>query len=238
MSGREIWPQVVEVEVNSRCNRRCSYCPQAYDWFRKPDRRMDRSLFEAIITQLAEIRFAGRLSFHMYNEPLLHPGLEDLVAHARTRVPLAWLVVYTNGDRLDDRRYSALMDAGIDHFLVTRHSGPPLPARPFQRVRRLGDFMMSNRGGLVGAPVTSRLPCFGPSEMMMIHHDGAVVLCHEDAAEQRVMGWADRQPLKEIWSSPEFVRLRHLLEAGERGAAGGQCAVCDNRLHPLPDTAI
>lgn len=232
------WFQVVEIEVSSHCNRRCAYCPQSQDWFRKPQHFLDRSVFESIIDQLAELEFSGRLSFHMYNEPLLHPQLEDLVAHARGSLPGAWLVLYTNGDLLDDRRHAALLQAGIDHFLVTRHSGRSFAERPFQQVRQAGDFMLSNRGGLVGAPVSWNLPCYGPSEMLMIHHDGTVVLCHEDAAGQRPMGRVDRQSLREIWQSEEFVRLRALLEAGDRRGAGHQCAVCDNRLHPLPDTAI
>lgn len=232
------WFQVVEIEINSSCNRHCSYCPQSLPWFRKPDHRMDRIIFDEIIAQLVDLSFAGRLSFHMYNEPLLHPGLEELVAYARAQLPLAWLVLYTNGDLLDDCRHAALSDAGIDSFLVTRHGRGGMPDRAFQRVRHLGEFMMSNRGGLVGSPAASRLPCYGPSEMLMIHHNGAVVLCHEDANGQRVMGWVNQQSLHDIWLSPEFVRLRRLLEAGDRLSAGGQCAVCDNRLHPLPDTAI
>ena len=232
------WFQVVEIEVSSRCNRRCVYCPQSHEWFRQPQHYMDRTIFDSIIAQLTDLKFAGRLSFHMYNEPLLHPHLEDLVAHARRHLPSAWLVLYTNGDLLNDSRHAALLDAGIDHFFVTRHSGGAFKERPFQRVRWAGDFMLSSRGGLVGDPVSWNLPCFGPSEMLMIHHDGTVVLCHEDAAGKRPMGRIDRQSLREIWGSEEFVRLRSLLEAGDRLGAGHQCAICDNRLHPVPDTAI
>lgn len=239
LQGGSHWFQVVEIEVSSHCNRRCSYCPQSLDWFRKPEHHMDERLFRRIIAQLTEIEFAGRLSFHMYNEPLLHLGLEELVKWARHNLPLAWLVLYTNGDLLDDRRYATLSEAGIDHFLVTRHSDRrQIPERPFQHIRHIGDFMMSSRGGLVGKAVSWRLPCYGPSEMLMIHHDGTVVLCHEDAPGQRPMGRADHQTLREIWESKEFVRLRHLLEAGDRQGAGGLCSICDNRLHPLPDTAI
>lgn len=232
--------QVVEIEVNSRCNRHCSYCPQSLSWFRKPDQRMDESLFESIIEQLAELQFAGRLSFHMYNEPLLHPDLERLVAFARSRLALAWFVLYTNGDLLNQQRYDALLAAGIDHFLVTLHHDRPshLPTRPFQEVRRRGEFTLSNRAGLVGQTVVSKLPCYGPSEMLMIHHNGAVVLCHEDAAEQQVMGWLSQQSILEIWQSEKLVKIRQHLEQGDRINACHLCNGCDNRLHPLPDTAI
>lgn len=199
---------------------------------------MAPELFESIIHQLSELAFCGRLSFHMYNEPLLHPELEKLVAYARSKLPMAWLVLYTNGDRLNDNRYSALLDAGIDRFLVTRHSGHQYAERPYQVVRYAGEFMLSNRAGLMKKSSHPKLPCYAPSEMMMIHHDGAVVLCHEDASSKEIMGWADKQTLIEIWQSEHFERHRNLLVTGCRKSAGGLCAICDNRLHPLPDTAI
>lgn len=232
------WFQVVEIEVSSKCNRRCKYCPQTYKWFRKPEHLMDKALFKHIISQLTELAFAGRLSFHMYNEPLLHPGLEELVAHARSMLPLAWLVIYTNGDLLTDERYNSLLNAGIDRFLVTRHNPGFFARRTFQEIRYAGEFMLSNRAGLINHSDSIRLPCFAPCEMMMIHHDGSVVLCHEDAACQAVMGSADRQTLCEIWFSESFKRYRSILTRGDRNKAGELCAICDNRLHPLPDTAI
>ena len=230
--------QVVEIEVNRHCNRRCSYCPQSYPWFRKPEVLMEEALFDRIVEELGEMDFAGRLSFHTYNEPLLHPRLDSLVARARPLVPKAWFVLYTNGDFLSDERHGALLEAGIDHFLVTRHNGRPIPARPFQEQQLAGDFMISNRGGLMGPGHAGGLACHAPNEMLMIHQNGAVVLCHEDATARQVMGWAGRQTLRDIWLSEEFSRLRRLLLEGKRGSAGGQCATCDNRLHPLPDTAI
>ncbi len=232
------WFQVVEIEINHRCNLRCSYCPQSLDWFRQPEHRMEFTLFRHIIAQLSELDFAGRLSFHMYNEPLLHPKLNYLVSYARAAVSNAWLVLYTNGDLLDDRKYLELLDAGIDSFLVTRHSGLPMLSRPFQTVRFPSEFMMSSRGGLVKKGKETNLACFAPSEMLMIHHDGSVVICHEDAASRNVMGHTDRQRLRDIWFSEKFMFYRRVLKTGNRRKAGGICATCDNRLHPLPDTAI
>ncbi len=231
--------QVVEIEVNSHCNLRCSYCPRSHDRFRAPEHLMDTDLFRHIIAQLAEFSFAGRLSFHMYNEPLLRRDLKDLVKYARHRLPHAWLVLYTNGDLLDSQRYLELLEAGMDHFLVTQHRGGTMPVRPFQVVRYPGEFMLSNRGGLMKSSMPSlSLRCFAPSEMLMIRHHGAVVLCHEDAGDQAIMGHVDRQTLRDIWFSNTFKFYRRALEAGDRAGASSICSTCDNRLHPLPDTAI
>lgn len=233
------WFSVVEIEVSRRCNRRCDYCPQAFDWYRGPERRMDRPLFDSIIDQVAATDFSGRLGFHLYNEPLLRKDLSVLVAHARARLPNAYLVLYTNGDLLDDDRYAELLDAGIDHFLVTRHDGGAFPTRLFQTVQRPGDFMLSGRGGAIDRMNEPwRLACHAPSEMLMIRYTGEVVLCHEDAQSRHVMGDLRRDALADVWFSHRFEAARRLLEAGDREAASGICGACDNRLHPLPDTAI
>lgn len=235
----DAWFSVVEIEVSRRCNRRCGYCPQAFDWYRGPEQRMERALFDSIIGQLAEVGFSGRLGFHLYNEPLLRKDLDVLVEHARGRLPFAYFVLYTNGDLLDDRRHGRLLSAGIDHFLVTRHDGGDFPERPFQTVQRPGDFMLSGRGGIVdGNDRAWTLPCYAPGEMMTIRYTGQVVLCHEDAASRHVMGDLRDTRLADVWFSRGFQDVRRRLEAGDRAGAGGICTACDNRLHPLPDTGI
>lgn len=230
--------QVVEVEINKRCNRVCSYCPGSGPRRQEPEQRMDRRLYRRILSQLAAVRFCGRLSFHHYNEPLLHPELESLMAEARQVLPRAWLVLFTNGDHLKQARYEALLAAGVDRFLVSRHSGKGFAQRPFQIVRYAGDFPLSNRGGLLGPCAPRDLPCYGPSEMLIIRHTGEVVLCHEDADGQAVMGDANHQTLAEIWGSPRFAAYRQRLESGHRQQAASICQGCDNRLHPLPDTSL
>lgn len=232
-------PQVVEIEVSRRCNRRCPYCPQAFDWYRGPEVLMPRDLYSRIIGELAAIPFMGRLSFHLYNEPLLRRDLPELVGEARRRLPAAFLVLYTNGDLLNDSRYVSLLRAGIDLFFVTRHDATPLPDRPFQRVRYLGGFPMSSRGALVGdVPSSWRLACHAPAEMLMIRYTGEVVLCHEDATGDHVMGDLASQTIAQVWSCAEFERVRSYLINGDRERASALCRRCDNRLHPLPDTAI
>jgi 2-deoxy-scyllo-inosamine dehydrogenase (SAM-dependent) len=200
---------------------------------------MDRVLFDSIVEQVAVTSFSGRFGFHLYNEPLLRRDLEILVTHARERLPNAYFVLYTNGDLLSDDRYNRLLASGIDHFFVTRHEGGAFPERPFQKVQRPGDFMLSGRGGIIDRTNTTwQLPCYAPSEMLMVRYTGEVVLCHEDAASRHVMGDLRRERLADIWFSDRFRLVRRQLESGDRHAAGSLCTNCDNRLHPLPDTSI
>src|SRR5438132_14121294 len=94
------WPSVVEIEIGVRCNRTCFYCPNSTIGSTSSSSFMGLDLFERIIIQLSDIAFSGRLSFHFYNEPLMRKDLEVLVAIARGALPVAHLVLYTNGDLL------------------------------------------------------------------------------------------------------------------------------------------
>lgn len=239
VAGQERWPSVVEIEVNSRCNRSCSYCPNSL-----PDRPvlqnlMSTPLYERIISELAGINYCGRLSFHFFNEPLLRKDLASLVAMARTRLPLAFIVLYTNGDLLDAARYDSLLAAGVDQFLVTRHSWDAFPERPFQVLQHPCNFTISGRGGSVAMPQEPlALPCHGPAEMMIVTINGNVVLCHEDADREECMGNFREQSLHDIWFAPRFQEIRAMLTLGRRVDATALCRRCDNRLYPIPGGAI
>jgi GTP 3',8-cyclase len=200
---------------------------------------METGLFEKIVDELEELRFSGRLSFHFYNEPLLRKDLETLIVYARQKLQLAYFVLYTNGDLLTSARYETLLKAGIDHFLVTRHSWDHFPERSFQSVQHPSNFAISGRGGSIAqANHSLKLACFGPSEMLIVTVNGDVVLCHEDADRKNVMGNLSREKLKDLWHSKRFVDLRASLELGMRDSAADICNLCDNRLYPLPGASI
>jgi len=188
---------------------------------------------------VSNIGFSGRLSFHHYNEPMLRRDLHKLVKRARIKLPNAFIVLYTNGTLLSDKRYKQLLEAGIDQFFVSNHKKINIAHRAYQEVRVPGDFVLSGRAGIVNAlKQSSKTPCFAPSEMMIVRYNGDVVLCHEDANSKQIMGNLAEQSLEEVWFSSEFLKYRALLENGERFRAQGICTLCDNFLHPLPDTSI
>jgi cyclic pyranopterin phosphate synthase len=224
------WFTVVEIEVNSRCNRRCSYCPVSVLPPTKGDRFMSQQLFERIISELVKIKFCGKISYHFYNEPLLRCDLEALVSKVAGRLPDIFQLLFTNGDLLSDERYTSLRQAGIDHFFVTRHDYAPMVSRPNQTVQVPSDLILTNRGGILDSLAEpSQRPCFAPSEMLIITVNGDVLLCCDDAERTQVMGNIARQQIEEIWMSTEFVRVRKLLQAGNRGEASSICRLCNNQ---------
>lgn len=243
-AGRSVGPglapglSVVELEVGSRCNRACSYCPVSLQPMPPVPARMSDEVFLTTIDQLAAISFAGRISYHLYNEPLLRRDLPRLVSIVDTRLPWALQILNTNGDLLDDARYAALCEAGIDIFFITRHSPGEYPQRPRQVVQTSWDLILTNRGGtLTHLPMpsmrTNRTPCFAPSEMLIVTVTGDVLLCYEDAERSHVMGNVLRTPLPEIWNSDRFRAMRRRLEQGDR-SVDGMCMRCSNVSHAGP----
>ncbi len=115
MIAKGLWstghPVMAHVIPIRRCNLSCSYCNE-YDSHSKPvpvetmTARLDRlaSLGTTIVT------FSG-------GEPLLHPGLDDLIAHVRRRGMIAGMI--TNGYLLTADRVKRLNHAGLDHLQIS-----------------------------------------------------------------------------------------------------------------------
>lgn len=234
-------PRVVEIEVGSRCNRRCSYCPVSLDPFPDVPKKMEMRVFRRLLEGLEDLDFRGRLSYHFYNEPLLRRDLESFVGEAAERLPQAAQVIYTNGDLLSDRRYASLREAGVDWFVVTRHDGDgeDFPERPAQTVLVPKDLTLTNRGGSVSPPRRAlQLPCYVPTEMLIVTVTGDVMLCYEDAWREHSLGNIMERELLEIWTDDRFVEARRRLEAGMREGTSTICSQCDNRAHTEPGMSL
>jgi 2-deoxy-scyllo-inosamine dehydrogenase (SAM-dependent) len=197
---------------------------------------MSPTTLDRVVAELQGIAYAGRVSYHFYNEPLLNRNLAHIVETVALRLPAARQVLFTNGDLLTDERYEKLYRAGIGYFVVTAHSGAPYPERPKQYIQYPAELVLTNRGGVLeGLPGPSSkdlgLACYAPSEMLIVTVTGDVVLCYEDALRTQVFGNICTESLDAIWYSPEFVRIRDMLASGDRSDAASICAQCTNRAH-------
>lgn len=229
----------VEVEVNSRCNRKCVYCPVSVLPIPDAPRHMPEHIFDRLVEELEGIDYAGRISYHFYNEPLLRKDLERLMEKVKGRLPRAHQIIFTNGDLLTDRRYESLRAAGAEFIVVTSHDGKPHPARPNQYVQYPPDLELTNRGGTMHelptpTDETRRTPCYAPSEMLIVTASGDVLLCYEDAERRHEFGNIMESTLADIWFADELVRAREQLARGERVSASAICAVCTNCAHAEP----
>ena len=219
----------VEIEVNSGCNRRCSYCPNAT--VKQKNIPMPVELFHRIIDQLSDLSFCGRISYHFYNEPLLRSDLEDLVTYAKVNLRHAKQILYTNGQYLDSRRYQTLLVSGIYHFVVTKHGSYPVSPRPSQTIQTPNDLSFTNRGGALGSiELPLSLPCYVLHDRLLIGWNGDVLLCYEDYHRETVLGNVLLNSILDIWESDNTETIRHILAAGKRGQLK-PCSNCDNIKH-------
>lgn len=87
----------IALEIASLCNRRCKFCPVAYNT--RPKERMAEETVLAAIKELSDLKYAGRIEWYIYNEPCMEMDwLKKIAATARKHIPKATQMVATNGD--------------------------------------------------------------------------------------------------------------------------------------------
>ena len=104
-------PRTIDVAVTARCNLRCLGCRYGRDFM--PGRQLALPMVRDLLDDAAE---AGIFGVRLYGgEPLLHPELPAMVAHARARG--LHVYVTTNGLLLD-RRIDELVAAGLRQLTI------------------------------------------------------------------------------------------------------------------------
>lgn len=128
----------LRVSLTDRCNLRCSYCmpPEGLPWLPQPEILTDAEiirLIEIAVTRLgvAEVRFTG-------GEPLLRPGLVDIVAASAALLPRPRLSLTTNAIGLH-RRAAGLKAAGLDRVNVSLDTLDPARFEQLAHRRRFDD---------------------------------------------------------------------------------------------------
>ena len=104
-------PLLVHIVPIRRCNIDCGYCNE-YDKVSPPisfdvlTRRIDK----LVDLGTSVVAFSG-------GEPMLHPELDDLIRHIRSRGMMAGLI--TNGYMLVEKRIKDLNAAGLDYLQIS-----------------------------------------------------------------------------------------------------------------------
>ncbi len=125
---REAFKQAVNhvyIETSSQCNRRCSYCPNNQNDRISNNYFMDDEIYNRILSELALINYSKEFHFVGYNEPLMHiDNLLGRIEQARAALPLATIVVFSNGDYLSSSKLDALTAAGMNGLVLAVHLAP------------------------------------------------------------------------------------------------------------------
>src|SRR5262249_37342635 len=107
-TGHPILAHVVPIR---RCNLSCTYCNE-FDDISQP---VQEKVMLDRIDRLADLGLT--ILVISGGEPLLHPRLDNIIAHARKRGILIGLI--TNGYLLTVERIKQLNDAGLDHMQIS-----------------------------------------------------------------------------------------------------------------------
>lgn len=136
--------EFLEVEIDTFCNRTCSWCGNGHSDRGRSHRAMRADVWQALIADLERHNYGGRFAFHNYNEPLLSEGLFERLGELVRRVPACRPHIYTNGDPLDAALLARLRDAGVAQVNVTLYPAEskafdaPDPARIDRFLERIG----------------------------------------------------------------------------------------------------
>jgi MoaA/NifB/PqqE/SkfB family radical SAM enzyme len=110
------FPLHLDIEVTDACNLRCIMCVHGYKKGLETG-LIDLSFAKKIIDQGVENGLYS-LKFNWRGEPLMHKGLEELVAYAKEK-GIIDVQFNTNGLLLTDDRIENLIKAGLDRIIFS-----------------------------------------------------------------------------------------------------------------------
>lgn len=141
------------LEITSSCNRRCPFCPVAYNT--RPRERMKWPLIVKAAEELGSLKYHGRVEFYVYNEPLQDPEyLKNCLWIVRKEAPSSTLMIATNGDYIRGKEdIHRLFGWGLNQLLINCYS-PGLYEKRIKWLDELG--MCISKGGNVYLKVGSK----------------------------------------------------------------------------------
>ncbi|MBZ0302878.1 MAG: hypothetical protein K8J31_24245 [Anaerolineae bacterium] len=105
---------LVEIETHAKCNRVCSFCPNAIVDRRRNQTLADAAMLDRVFDELGQINFTGQIKIARYSEPLANKDyLYQRLASAHQRVPTAQLMIVTNTDYLKREMLAELREVGL-----------------------------------------------------------------------------------------------------------------------------
>lgn len=109
-------PSTCQFAITSACNARCGFCNFSVD---KMPAQLRNSVTLEQAQQAAESLYRNGVYFLIYvgGEPMLHPQLNEMIAHASS-IGMAPMLV-TNGSLLTRERIERLVDAGLVSVIIS-----------------------------------------------------------------------------------------------------------------------
>lgn len=107
----------ITVDISSRCNLRCKFCPEGQGLNQQPARQMPFSSFQRWIGPvLPELR---QLEFFNWSEPFLHTELFEILNWAAEQNPNLELILSTNGTIMNEETAERLVSSPVKVLTMT-----------------------------------------------------------------------------------------------------------------------
>jgi radical SAM protein with 4Fe4S-binding SPASM domain len=242
-------------ELRTKCNSDCPFCPANVYFDKRKDETMPFGTYHKVISELKELNFSGRVSFHLNNEPLITPNLFDYVKVAVENLTEARKFhLSTNGLVLTKEKGEKIIASGINYITVNWYDDnfkAALPERLTDFEAMVNEYNMSNkkkinlsigrrkkttvlmnRAGLApnkssSGNINLRGFCSYPFTHLCINPEGNVGICCMDVYFREVIGNVNESKIIDIWHSDKLSHIRKHLLAGERN----MLPVCDKCDH-------
>ncbi|MEW2143621.1 GTP 3',8-cyclase MoaA [Micromonospora vinacea] len=226
----------LRVSLTDKCNLRCTYCMPAegLPWLAGPELLTDEEIVRLVrvaveLLGVTEVRFTG-------GEPLIRPGLVDIVTSVAALAPRPRVSLTTNGIGLD-RLAPALRTAGLDRVNVSLDTLDPERFTKLTRRRRLGAVL----AGLAGAAAAGLSPVKINSVLMRgVNEDEAPALLRFALDHDYQLRIIEQMPLdaQHGWTRDTMVTAKEILaslrtvfdlspDPAERGAAPAETWLVD-----------
>lgn len=237
----------VEIETYNRCNGLCSFCPVNAREDTRPEKKMAISLFEKIVSELADLHYSGAVSLHSNNEPFLDERIIQLSKYLRDKLPDAYLHLYTNGTLLTLDKFIEIIDY-LDEMIIDNYNDnlklnkrsqeiynyceknrPELKSKLTIALRKQHE-VLTNRGGDSPNKQNSEFlyendSCILPFKQLIIRPSGEVSLCCNDPLGKFTMGDLNKNSILDVWYGEKYKKMREKIISGRKNI--GKCSVCD-----------
>lgn len=197
--------KIIEIELFSFCNRRCSWCPNGSLIDRHTENNfLDIDVLKKLLQELVDYEYGGVFSFSRYNEPFSYfEQFQEYLKIIREYFPYAKFVSNTNGDYLNKEKinlslideisvmdydckgqewcYKQLLDWEVTNII--QYDNYYVGSLNEKQILYYWDWpksgIISDRGGnLKNYSITERKdPCFEPFHFIGVNYDGTVSPC-------------------------------------------------------------
>lgn len=237
----------VVINVIDACNRSCEFCPRAdkINYPDNPHNRMSLPDADRLASTLADMEFKGVFSITGWGEPLLHRGLDAIVALFKNKNPQATIEVQTNGDPLTEHQAQKLLDAGLDRLVINLYDGEhqvqhfEMMLKTFPRSfwtmqhkynkETSYGMILNNRAGsydaLPGLSSPLKKPCYMPFYKIAVDWDLNTYFCDYDWAKRIWLGNLNTHSMEQLWMCEIMKEIRIALYNGNRNFT--PCKYCD-----------